>query len=61
MVHRSGATVYLNNATTGTLIKIPATTATQTLSFSDVTLELSIINNKVMLGGQEITTTGIQF
>lgn len=58
-VYRSGATVYLKNATTGTFIKIPATKQTQNLNFSDGGLLLSISNGKVMLFpfNQEVTLT----
>lgn len=56
-VHRSGATVYLENATTGTLIRIPATKTAQQLCFSDGCYNLIISNGKVMLDSQEVTRT----
>lgn len=55
--YRSGSTVYLKSDKTGTLIKIPATSTSQTLNFEDKTLKLVISGSKVMLGTQEITTT----
>lgn len=54
-IKRSGATVYLNNASTGTQIKIPATQTQQILKFTDGTYTLSIKAGKVMLGTQEVT------
>lgn len=56
MVYRSGATVYLQSASTGTMIKIAATSTIQTLNFSDKTLALVISEGKIRIGTQEITT-----
>lgn len=60
-VRRSGAAVYLKNAATGTLIKIPAAKTAQTLNFEDASFELVISNGKVMIGTQEVTLTEAQF
>ena len=38
-------------------MKIPSTTNTQTINFSDQTLTLTIYNNQVMLDDQVVTTT----
>ncbi|MBF0413786.1 MAG: hypothetical protein HQK70_13905 [Desulfamplus sp.] len=59
-VYRSGGTVYLKNATSCTLVKIPATKTPQTLNFPDSNFELIISNGKVMIGNQEITKTEMQ-
>ncbi|SLM28031.1 hypothetical protein MTBBW1_1230002 [Desulfamplus magnetovallimortis] len=56
-VYRSGATIFLENATEGTKIKIPATNSAQSLIFSDESVNMIISNGKVMLGSQEITIT----
>ncbi len=54
MVKRSGSTVYLQSAA-GTLVKIPATTTTQTIRFADGSSDLIINGEDVTLGGQIIT------
>ncbi|MBF0377022.1 MAG: hypothetical protein HQK72_06020 [Desulfamplus sp.] len=60
-VRRSGATVYLENTTTGTSIKIPATKTSQTLTFAGgVSYPLIISNGKVMFGSREVTLTAEQ-
>ncbi|MGD9730883.1 MAG: C10 family peptidase [Desulfamplus sp.] len=60
-VRRSGAAVYLRNAVTGTLIKIPATKTSQTLSFAEgASYTLIISNDKVMFGDKEVTLTAMQ-
>lgn len=46
-VYRSGATVYLESADTGTWIKIPATKTAQQLCFADGCYNLIISNGKV--------------
>lgn len=54
-VSRSGAVVTFQGSD-GTYLKIPATADTQTISFSDRILTLTISNDKVLLDDQEITT-----
>ncbi|MBF0412282.1 MAG: hypothetical protein HQK70_06185 [Desulfamplus sp.] len=54
-VYRSGATVYLKNSITGTLIKIPATFTVQKLCFADDCYNLVISGGKVMIDTKEIT------
>ncbi|MBF0412127.1 MAG: C10 family peptidase [Desulfamplus sp.] len=61
MIHRSGATVYLESNTKGTKIKIPATKTSQTLNFGDKNFNLVISNGKVMLGDQQVTLADAQF
>ena len=55
-VHRSGATVYFENATTGTSIKLPATNTSQTISFTDGSCSLAIESDQVMLSDQVVST-----
>ncbi|MCP4115059.1 MAG: surface layer protein B [Desulfobacteraceae bacterium] len=52
-ITRSGATVYLRTSA-GTDVRIPATLTSQTLGFSDQSLQLVITNGSVMLGSQVI-------
>ncbi|MBF0203032.1 MAG: fibronectin type III domain-containing protein [Desulfamplus sp.] len=59
-VRRSGAMVYLSNATTGTLVKIPATKTSQAINFADCSYSLVITNGKVMLNNKEITLIKVQ-
>ncbi len=56
-VSRSGATVTFEGSD-GTLLKMPATADIQIITFNDnVSLELVIKNNQVMMGNQVIDTT----
>lgn len=56
-VFRYGPTVCLAGSTNKTLIKIPATTTSQTLCFSDGNLPLLISEGNVLLGSQIVTLT----
>lgn len=53
-VVRSGAMVTLEE-NQGTILKIPATTTAQTIVFNDLTIDLIIEENSVLLGGQVVT------
>ena len=56
-VLRSGATVILS-ATDGTRLKIPASGSVQTIKFKDnISLDLLVNSNQVLLGTQVVTTT----
>ncbi|MBF0572839.1 MAG: hypothetical protein HQK69_03660 [Desulfamplus sp.] len=57
-VYRFGATLYLTGKN-GTYIRVQATLTPQTLRFSDAKFSLAIVDNKVMLGKQEITKTSM--
>jgi len=52
-VSRSG-TIVSFQGTDGTSLKIPATSADQTIQFSDRSLQLTIQNNRIFLGDQEV-------
>ncbi|MBF0390739.1 MAG: hypothetical protein HQK71_11625, partial [Desulfamplus sp.] len=55
------ATVYLENLSTGTFIKIPATKTSQTLTFAGgVSYTLIINNGKVMLDSKEVRLTAVE-
>lgn len=60
-VYRSGAAVYLKNSTTGTLIRIPATSTVQQLCFADGCYNLVISGGKVTIDIKEVTKTERQF
>ncbi len=55
-VSRSGATVSFKGID-GTVLQIPVTETSQKIEFNDISIDLVIENNKVLLGNQEITLT----
>lgn len=59
-VSRSGAVVIFEGAD-GTLVRLPATRAAQTIVFNDRTHTLLISGSQVMLNDQVITTTPAEF
>jgi len=58
-VKRLGAMVYLQNATSGTMLKIPATKTPQTLTFTNGSFILVITDSRIQLGIKEVTTAEI--
>ncbi len=56
-VFRSRAKVYLTGLTNETLVKIAASTTSQTITFSDGSLPLVISEGNVLLGSQIVTLT----
>ncbi|MCA1794525.1 MAG: C39 family peptidase [Desulfobacteraceae bacterium] len=56
-VFRSGAFVTFEG-TDGTVVKMPATTSTLTVSFTDISHDLYINSGRVMLGDREIGANG---